>query len=60
MVVAFGLESGSCLVRFYLSNQFISGINYYMRREVLGSLRVYFIHRILGHHACGVFPTPSV
>ena len=44
MVVAFRLESGSCLVCFLCSNLFISGIYYYMRREVFGSLKVYFIY----------------
>jgi len=46
MIVAFGLGSGSCLVRFLCSNLFISGIDYYTRREVLGSLKVYFIYRL--------------
>jgi hypothetical protein len=45
MVVAFGLGSGSCLVCFLGSNLFISGIDYYMRREGFGSLKVYFIYR---------------
>jgi len=44
MVVAFGLGSGSCLVRFLCSNLFISGIDYYTRREVFGSLKVYSIY----------------
>jgi len=44
MVVAFRLGSGSCLVRFLCHNQFISGIYYYTRREVFGSLKVYFIY----------------
>jgi len=44
MVVVFGLRSGSCLVWFLCSNLFISGIDYYMRREFFGSLRVYFIY----------------
>jgi hypothetical protein len=43
MVVAFRLGSGSCLVHFLCSNLFISGIYYYTRREVFGSLKVYFI-----------------
>ena len=62
MVVAFGLGSGSCLVRFLCSNLFISGIDYYTRREVFGLLRVYFlfIHSIMGHRACSVFATPGV
>jgi len=41
MVVAFGLGSGSCLVRFLCSNLFISGIDYYTRREVFGLLKVF-------------------
>jgi len=45
MVVVFRLGSGSCLVRFLCSNLFISGIDYYTRREVFGSLKVYFIYR---------------
>jgi len=44
MGVAFGLGSGSCLVRFLCSNFSISGIDYYMHREVFGSLKVYFIY----------------
>jgi len=44
MVVAFGLGSGSCLVRFLCFNLFFSGIDYYTRREVFGSLKVYFIY----------------
>jgi len=43
MVGVFGLGSGSCLVQFRCSNQFISVIEYYTRREVFGSLRVNFI-----------------
>jgi hypothetical protein len=43
MVVAFGLGSGSCLVCFLCSNLFSSGIGYYTRREVFGSLKIYFI-----------------
>jgi len=39
MVVSFGLASGSCLVHFCCSNLFISGIDYYTRHEVFGSLR---------------------
>jgi hypothetical protein len=34
MVVAFGLWSGSGLIPFICSNLFISGIDYYTRREV--------------------------
>ena len=45
MVVAFGLGLGSCLVRFICSNLYISGIDYYMRRKVFGSLKVCFIYR---------------
>jgi len=45
MVVAFGLGSGSCLVRFLCANVFISGIDYYTRCEVFGLLKVYFIYR---------------
>jgi hypothetical protein len=44
MVVAFRLGSGSCLVRFLSSNIFMSGIYYYMHREVFGSLKVYFVY----------------
>jgi len=44
MIDAFTLGSGSCLVRFLCSNLFISGIYYYTRREVFGSLKVYFIY----------------
>jgi len=43
MVVEFRLGLGSCLVHFLCSTQFMSGINYYMPREVFGSLKVYFI-----------------
>ena len=46
MVAAFGLGSGSCLVHFLCSILCISGIDYYTRHEVLGSLRVYFIYGI--------------
>jgi len=60
MVVAFGLGSGSCLVCFLCSNLFISGIEYYTHREVFGSLRVYFIHSIMGHCAWSVFATPGM
>jgi hypothetical protein len=45
MVVAFGLGSGCCYVRFVCSNLSISGIDYYTRREVFGLLKVYFISR---------------
>jgi len=44
MVVASGLGSGSCLVRFLCSNILISGIHYYSRCEVFGLLKVYLIH----------------
>jgi len=36
MVSVFGLQLGSCLVRFLWSNQYISGIDYYTRRKVFG------------------------
>ena len=45
MGVAFGLGSGSCVVCFFCSNLFISGIDYDTHREVFGSLKVYFIYR---------------
>jgi hypothetical protein len=45
MVVPFALGSGSCLVGFLCSNQFILGIDYYTHRKVYGSLKVYFIYR---------------
>jgi len=60
MVVTFALESGSCFVRFLCSNLLISGLEYYMHHEVFGSLRVYFIHSIMGHHACSILATPGV
>ena len=41
MVVAFGLGWGYSHVRFLCSNEFNSGIDYYMRYEVFGFLRVY-------------------
>ena len=44
MAVAFGIGSGSCLVRILCSVRFISGIDYYTRREVFESLRVHFIN----------------
>ena len=44
MVVVLGLGSGSCLVRFLRSNLSISAIDYYTRRKVFGSLKVYFIY----------------
>ena len=44
MVVAYELDSSSCLVRFLCSNLFISGIVYYACQEVFGSLKVYFIY----------------
>jgi hypothetical protein len=43
MVVAVRLRSGCCLVRFLSSNLFISGIYYYVRCKVFGSLKVYLI-----------------
>ena len=74
MIVAFGLGSGSCLVRFLCPDLSIQGIDYYMRHEVFGSLKVYFIYgfclgfillvlfidSIMGHHTCSVFTTPGV
>jgi hypothetical protein len=45
MGVVFLLGSGSRLVRFLCSNLFISGIDYYRRCKVFGSLKVYFIYR---------------
>jgi len=44
MVDAFGLGSGSCLIRFVCSNLFVSGIDYYMHHKVLGLLRVCSIY----------------
>jgi len=44
MNVALWLVSGSCLVCFLCSNQFISDIEYYVCRKVLGSLWVYSIY----------------
>jgi hypothetical protein len=44
MVTVFELGSGSCLVHFLWSILFISGIVHYIRREVFGSLKVYFIY----------------
>jgi len=43
MVVAFRVGSGRCLVRGLCCNLFSSGIDYYTRREVFGSLKVYFV-----------------
>jgi hypothetical protein len=53
---------GCELVRFLCSNVFISGIDYFTRREVFGLLRVYFlcIHSIIGHRTCSAFATPGV
>jgi len=47
MVVAFRVGLGSCLVRFLCSNQLISGIYYYTRREVFGSLKVHLLMRFV-------------
>jgi len=41
MVVAFGLGSDSCLVRFLCSNVLFSGSNFYTRPKVFGLLRIY-------------------
>ena len=49
MVVAFRLGWGSRLVRFLCSDLYISGIDYYTRREVFESLRAY----ILSGFCCG-------
>jgi hypothetical protein len=38
------LGSGSCLVRFLCSDIFIAGIDYYICREVFGSLKVDFVY----------------
>jgi len=45
MIVVFRLESGSGIVHSLCSNLYIPGIEYYTRREVFGSLRVYYIYR---------------
>jgi hypothetical protein len=55
MVVAFGLESGSCLVCFLLSNLAVSAIDYYTCRKVFGSVRFYFIQSIMEHRANSIF-----
>jgi len=56
MVVAFGLGSGSCLVCVLCSNLSISGIDYYTRHEVFGSLKVYFIYGFwIGFILLGLF-----
>jgi len=44
MVVAFLFGLGSCLGRFLCSNLLISGFDFYTRREVFESLRVYFLY----------------
>jgi len=44
MVGAFRLGWGSRLVRFLCSNLYISGIDYYTRREVFESLRAYNLY----------------
>ena len=44
MFVVFRLGSGSCHVQSIFSNLFLWGIEYYTRRKVFGSLRVYFIY----------------
>jgi len=46
MVVVFSLGSDSCLVLFLCPNRLVSGIEYYMRREVFGLLRVYYIYGV--------------
>jgi hypothetical protein len=45
MIVALGLESGSCLVHLLCSNLYITGIDYYTRREVCGLHILHFVHR---------------
>jgi len=45
MMIALRLVSGSCLVHFLCSNQLISGIYHYTRREVFELLKVYFIYQ---------------
>jgi hypothetical protein len=44
MVIKFGLGSCSCRVRFFCSYVLFSGLVYYTRRDVFGSLKVYFIY----------------
>jgi len=44
MVVVFGLWLGSCLVPVLCANLFISGIEYYTCRKVLGLLGVHLIY----------------
>ena len=60
MVIAFGFGSGCCVVGFICSNQVITSIDYYTRREGFGSLRVYPIHSNMRHRACRVFATPGM
>jgi len=43
MVAASGLGSGSSFVHFLSTDQFISGIDYFMRRKVCRLLKVHFI-----------------
>jgi hypothetical protein len=45
IVVGFWFGSGSCLIRFLCSTLFIAHTDYFTRREVFGSLKVYFIDR---------------
>jgi hypothetical protein len=44
MVVLFSLWSDSCLVHLFSATLYSSGIYYYTRCEVFGSLKVYFIY----------------
>ena len=44
MVVVYRLGLDSCIVWFLCSNLLISDIEYYTRREVFESLRVYFVN----------------
>jgi len=60
MVGLFGLESGSCLVRFLCSNILMSGFDYFTRHKDFGLFRVYIINSIMGHRACSVYATPGV
>jgi hypothetical protein len=58
MIVAYGVGSSSCLVCYRCSHLCIPGVKYYTRCDIFGSLRVVFIHSIVGHSPCSVFATP--
>ena len=69
VVVAFVVGWSPCLVRFICSHLLNSGVNYFMRPKLFGSLRVNFsfgiglfnhIHRVIGHHAGSIFATPGM